>query len=250
MFGARVSLGIGERPTIDWAAEPDRRPLTGQTGLLRRSGAGEIADRLEQLTPLHPDVTNWEYPDDWLDGSTSVPAAGRLLRAIPTPGHTSGHLVFAEPEAELLFAGDHVLPHITPSIGFEPIRAELPLRSYLQSLVLVRRLPDMRLLPAHGPVTGSVHARVDQLLDHHGARLDACQAAVESGRQTAFEVAEALPWTRRARRFDELTLFNQMLAVCETDAHLELLVAQGRLSGATVGGVVRYAPAGVTPAGR
>jgi glyoxylase-like metal-dependent hydrolase (beta-lactamase superfamily II) len=249
-FGARVSLGFGERPTIDWAARPVRRPLSAQTGLLRRCGADEIADRLEQLTPLHPDVTNWEYPDDWLDGSTPVPAAGRALRAIPTPGHTAGHLVFAEPEAGLLFAGDHVLPHITPSIGFEPVRTELPLRAYLQSLALVRRLPDMRLLPAHGPVTGSVHSRVDELLDHHGTRLDACQAAVESGRQTAYEVAQALPWTRRGRRFAELTLFNQMLAVCETDAHLELLVARGRLSRTADGGVLRYGPAGVTPAGR
>src|SRR5262249_36989054 len=156
--------------------------------------------------------------------SGPVPVSSRPLVAIPTPGHTAGHLVFADHGQRLLFAGDHVLPHITPSIGFEPVPTELPLRAYLRSLAAVRQLPDLRLLPAHGPVAASVHARVDQLLDHHGARLDACQAAVEADPRTAYQVAAALLWTRRGRRFDELTPFNQMLAVTETEAHLELLV--------------------------
>jgi glyoxylase-like metal-dependent hydrolase (beta-lactamase superfamily II) len=49
-----------------------------------------------------------------------------------------------------MFAGDHVLPRITPSIGFEQNAAGLPLRDYLDSLKLVRDLPDRRLLPAQG----------------------------------------------------------------------------------------------------
>jgi glyoxylase-like metal-dependent hydrolase (beta-lactamase superfamily II) len=36
--------------------------------------------------------------------------------------------VFADHAAGLLFAGDHVLPRITPSIGFEPVPAAQPLR--------------------------------------------------------------------------------------------------------------------------
>jgi glyoxylase-like metal-dependent hydrolase (beta-lactamase superfamily II) len=153
-------------------------------------------------------------------------------------------MVFADQPHGLLFAGDHVLPHITPSIGFEPVPTELPLRAYLTSLALVRRLPDLRLLPAHGPVAGSVHARVDQLLDHHGARLDACQAAVEADRHTAYTVAIALPWTRRATQFADLDLFNQMLAVSETEAHLDLLAAQRRLTRTRTDGVVHYRAGG------
>ncbi len=118
---------------------------------------------------------------------------------MPTPGHTRGHLVFADLAGGLLFAGDHVLPHITPSIGFEGVPEASPLGSYLASLRLIREMPDMRLLPAHGPVTDSVHARVDALLDHHGERLDACAAAVAAGSGTAYETARALTWTRRER---------------------------------------------------
>ena len=56
---------------------------------------------------------------------------GRTLRAIHTPGHTTGHVVFHDEAARLLFAGDHVLPHITPSIGFQPVITRQALSQYL-----------------------------------------------------------------------------------------------------------------------
>jgi hypothetical protein len=117
------------------------------------------------------------------------------------------------------------------------------LRDYLDSLLLVRRLPDMLLLPAHGPVAASVHERVDQLLDHHGVRLDACAAAVAAGATTAYEAAHRLGWTRRQRPFVDLDAFNQMLAVLETGVHLDLLAEQGRLTANRAEGVTHYAVA-------
>jgi glyoxylase-like metal-dependent hydrolase (beta-lactamase superfamily II) len=157
-------------------------------------------------------------------------------------------VVFRDAAGGLLFAGDHVLPHITPSIGFEAVPSRHPLQDFLQSLRLVRSLPDMRLLPAHGPVAGSAHARIDELLAHHDDRLGRCLAAVQAGAATAFEAAHALRWTRRGRQLAELDPFNQMLAVIETRAHLELLTAQGRLDGSEQDGVVYYEVPG-PPAG-
>ena len=60
------------------------------------------------------------------------------------------------------------------------------------------------------------------------------------GPATAYEVARALSWTRRERHFDELDPFNQMMAVMETGAHLDVLVRQGRLRESVTGGVVWY----------
>src|SRR5690606_33880043 len=106
----------------------------------------------------------------------------------------------------------------------------LPLRDYLDSLRRVRAMPDLRLLPAHGPPAPSVHRRVDELLRHHDQRLQACLDAVAPTGSTGYEVARRLPWTRRRRAFDSLDALNQMLAVGETVAHLDLLVHQGRLA--------------------
>jgi hypothetical protein len=47
-------------------------------------------------------------------------------------------------------------------------------------------------------------------------------------------------WTRRQTPLDELDPFNRMLAVTETLAHLELLVAQGRVSRAEEEDPVTY----------
>jgi glyoxylase-like metal-dependent hydrolase (beta-lactamase superfamily II) len=148
--------------------------------------------------------------------------------------------VFRHEASGLLFAGDHVLPHITPSIGFEPDVPALPLRDYLRSLELVRSLTDTWLLPAHGHVIRSVHRRVDELLAHYAGRLEDTSRPVLDAMASALEVAQHLSWTRRHRRLDDLTPFNQMLAVLETNAHLDLLVHQGRARVYDDAGVRRY----------
>jgi glyoxylase-like metal-dependent hydrolase (beta-lactamase superfamily II) len=243
-FGTHVALGIGERAGLA-DLRPDEQPFWRHLRRLRECGAGPLAHRLETLAETHDfdDLTHYDPPDEWLTADTAIDLSGRRLTVHPTPGHTRGHVVFADSVAGALFAGDHVLPHITPSIGFEPLPGPLPLRDYLDSLLLVRRLPDMLLLPAHGPVAPSVHDRVDQLLDHHGTRLDACAAAVAEGASTAYEAAHRLGWTRRQRPFVDLDSFNQMLAVLETGVHLDLLVEQGRLAAHRAGGVTQYAAA-------
>lgn len=45
---------------------------------------------------------------------------------------------------------------------------------------------------------------------------------------TAYEAAGLLKWTRREHSLADLDLFNQVLAVQETVAHLEILVERGQ----------------------
>jgi glyoxylase-like metal-dependent hydrolase (beta-lactamase superfamily II) len=242
--GSHVSLGVGDKATIDMLRDP--APAADPTAeALRRAGATELV-RTWQQAFRKPDLALWDYPDEWLSEDLTLDVAGRALEAVSTPGHTQGHYVFADLAGGLLFAGDHVLPTITPSVGFESARAELPLGDFLSSLAKVRALPDLQLLPAHGPVTASSHARIDELLAHHEHRLHVSQEAVASGLDTAWAVAEQVPWTRRERRLADLDAFNAMLAVLETAAHLDLLAAQGRVARADEDGVTRYTrlPAG------
>lgn len=241
--GSHVSLGIGDRATLDLIGDPttDADPTVRQ---LERAGAPTVARQWAQYVEGmdRPDPATWEHPDAWLDGDHRLSVGTRTIEAVSTPGHTQGHFVFADQEAGLLFAGDHVLPSITPSIGFEPAYAEQPLRDFLGSLAKVRALPDLRLLPAHGAVTASTHARVDELVAHHDDRLRLCLESVRAGRQTAYDVAAELPWTRHARRLGELDVFNTALASMETLAHLELLAAQGTVVRTRTDDVLHYTP--------
>jgi glyoxylase-like metal-dependent hydrolase (beta-lactamase superfamily II) len=237
--GAEVGLGEGEKASLDAVRELTVHP---DVASLHRAGALELSAMLSRWDGER-DLDDWEYPDRWLSDGLDVALRTRTLRVIATPGHTVGHVVFHDPGAGALFAGDHVLPHITPSIGVELVRPESPLRDYLTSLRLVLAMPDARLLPAHGPVTESTHARVEELLAHHEQRLTATADAVAGGADTGFAVAGILGWTRRLRRFDELDMFNQMLAIHETVAHLEVLVERGWLTRTIEDGVAHYARA-------
>jgi glyoxylase-like metal-dependent hydrolase (beta-lactamase superfamily II) len=241
VYGTKIALGIGEQPSLE-------RTMTGRldgTGRqMVRWGARPLIAKWTEEFGSRDDAQardRYEEPDEWLDGRMTIELGDRTLTTVPTPGHTQGHVVFVDERAKVLFAGDHVLPHITPSIGFQPEPAKLPLGDYLDSLRLVRSYPDLRLLPAHGPVTGSTHTRVDELLAHHEERLAETLAAVREGAGTAYEAARRLGWTRRHRRFDDLDLFNQTLATGETAAHLDVLVLRGELSSSTVDGVAEYA---------
>jgi glyoxylase-like metal-dependent hydrolase (beta-lactamase superfamily II) len=237
-FGSRVSLGIGEQPSLE-AILHGR--VEGQLNDLVRWGAADIAERMrEGMKRGGPRPDGYERPDEWISGETEIRLNTRTLKALPTPGHTAGHLVYVDADSSLLFAGDHILPHITPSIGFELVRQELPLGDYLDSLRLVRDHPDMRLLPAHGPVADSTHVRVDELLDHHRRRLDETERALGADEATAAEVAARMGWTRHNRKLSEMDTFNRMLAIGETSAHLDVLVRDGRLIGSTVDGIARY----------
>jgi glyoxylase-like metal-dependent hydrolase (beta-lactamase superfamily II) len=265
LFGTPIALGEGEKPSIDGLLSADFRPLRAQLAILRAAGAAPLADRLAELTsgsagpqepaagpgsggpgsgtqgfgPLPPAgaalrrgatvgaALGYETPDEWICGEQVFDIGSRTLTSVETPGHTRGHVVFADTEAGLLFAGDHVLPHITPSIGFQEAPSAEPLREYLQSLSVVRQLPDMRLLPAHGPVSPSTHARIDELTEHHAHRLRIMADVLTGGERTGYDVALSVAWTSRQRKLGELDLMNQMLAVCETVYHLDLLVAQG-----------------------
>jgi glyoxylase-like metal-dependent hydrolase (beta-lactamase superfamily II) len=242
LLGTPVALGAEEKHSIDKLLGDDVRPLSAQLTLLASAGAQHVAAGLVRLMSADPFRTEkaagprrgpefaaalgYEAPDEWILPGQVFDLGTRVLEAVPTPGHTRGHVVFADAANGLLFAGDHVLPHITPSIGFEEEPPPLPLGDYLQSLNVVRRLPDLRLLPAHGPVSPSTHARIDELASHHAGRLAAIRGVLSGGELTGWQVASALPWTSRQRKLADLDLMNQMLAVCETVYHLDLLVAQ------------------------
>jgi glyoxylase-like metal-dependent hydrolase (beta-lactamase superfamily II) len=252
LLGTPVALGVEEKHSIDRLLSSQFRPLGAQLTMLESAGAAAVADQLATIAIKdvagldaaatrvsgdegHPGLLpgtsfaaafGYEAPDEWIASGQEFDLGNRTLTAINTPGHTRGHVVFADAAAGLLFAGDHVLPHITPSIGFEEAPSDMPLRDYLQSLGVVRALPDMRLLPAHGPVSPSTHARVDELAEHHANRLQAMADVLSGTELTGYEVALAIPWTSRQRKLAEFDLMNQMLAIGETMYHLDLLVAQ------------------------
>jgi len=142
-------------------------------------------------------------------------------RVLHTPGHSDFHFVLHDERRRLLFAGDHLLLHITPNIGLWTYTAPRPLERYLDSLRGLRGLEVDLVFPGHGPLFHDLDGRIEELILHHEERLEVMQAAFDGGPATPFEVAR--------RVFPEDLSDHQLrFALAETLAHLEYLVDEGR----------------------
>ncbi len=117
-WGTQVGLGEHEQPWVEliWPGSAPTEP--SHLRRLTAAGADELAHLLRNMPREEHDPDDWEAPDAWIADGTRFTLASRSLLAKHTPGHTRGHLLFHDSAAGLLFAGDHVLPHITPSNGF------------------------------------------------------------------------------------------------------------------------------------
>ncbi|MFB6490135.1 MAG: MBL fold metallo-hydrolase [Thermoproteus sp. AZ2] len=153
------------------------------------------------------------------------------LRAVATPGHTPGHVVYAA--QGYAFTGDHVLPKITPNVSwwFE-VEGFNPLAEYLKSLEKVKALG--RGLPAHGDEL-DIGKRVEEIEGHHRERLEDVSKAVEEP-ATAFEAARRIRWD--IGPFDSLDPYNKLFAIGEALAHLYYLESLGAVEAVERGGVV------------
>ena len=156
-----------------------------------------------------------------IDDGALADMGGRPMRVHWTPGHTDHHAVLVDEREEVLFSGDHVLPRITSNVGLYPYTRDDPLGDFLAALRAVRDLRVTRVLPAHGEPFDDLTGRVDEILAHHDARLDAVLAALGDRARDAYGVARDLfPKLRSAHE--------ERFALAETLAHLRYLERRGR----------------------
>ncbi|HYR93613.1 MAG TPA: MBL fold metallo-hydrolase, partial [Methylomirabilota bacterium] len=156
------------------------------------------------------------------DDGEEIDLGGRAERVRWTPGHTDYHAVLVDERDGILFAGDHVLPRITSNVGLYPQSRDDPLGDFMDALRMIRSLPVKRVLPAHGDPFDDLAGRVDEMLAHHDARLDAVLAALGAKERTGFEIAHDLFRVLRSPH-------EERFALAETLAHLRHLERGGRV---------------------
>ncbi|MBI3782133.1 MAG: MBL fold metallo-hydrolase [Deltaproteobacteria bacterium] len=180
----------------------------------RVPSAGEFWSQL--YAPVQP---------DHLISDGEVLRLGDLeIEIVATPGHTPGHCVLYLRRQKIMIAGDHLLPKITPHVGFFPGGPENPLADFLESQQKIQRYDVEMVLPAHGGTFADHRYRARQIAQHHDYRLREMLDVVRRAPHTAYDVA------RQAFGFDiDGPLQVQFPATFETLAHLEYMRQQGTI---------------------
>ncbi|MEE9347516.1 MAG: MBL fold metallo-hydrolase [Robiginitomaculum sp.] len=137
-------------------------------------------------------------------------------------GHSPEHACLFNAKENICITGDQLLPNISSNVSVWPTEPEgNPLEDWIDSCKMLREeLPeDVLVLPAHGVPFRGAHKRLERLIDHHEKALlrlwDFCVTP-----QLATQVYSCL-----FRR--EITDGNRIMAVGESLAHLNCLVARG-----------------------
>ncbi len=172
-------------------------------------------------------------PSVRLDGAETIEMGRRRLRVEWTPGHSPGHICLYDATDKLLFAGDHMLPELSPNIGLHPQSTPDPLHEYLDGLRRMAAYEPRLVLPSHGRPFTDAGARAAWLVAHHLKRLDRVVEIVAGGERSGWEVALEL-WGPRDN------LYEKRLALQEGLAHLQALAVESRLQKSVTPSAVRW----------
>ncbi|TMC68596.1 MAG: MBL fold metallo-hydrolase [Chloroflexi bacterium] len=157
-----------------------------------------------------------------LDGAETLTMGRVELRVEWTPGHSPGHICLYSATSGLLFAGDHMLPELSPNIGLHPQSTPDPLHEYLEGLHRLAAYAPRLVLPAHGRPFSDAAGRVEMLAAHHRKRMERVMGILSNGELTGWQVALQL-WGPREQ------LYEKRLALQEGLAHLQALAVEGKL---------------------
>ena len=237
--GAWIALHPADRDAI---MRPDfRQPLRAARAdaawLISLGASADEARRLSADRPGRDPRSRFAIPDRLIEDGEDVGVPGWSLRAVHTPGHTPGHLCFVDESRQLLFAGDHVLPRITPNISADRRPEVDALGDFLSHWPRSTPTTSRRFCPlTNGAFAG---CRAEPISSPHTMRADSTELLAIVRRHPGsvpWELAGGLTWSRP---WDQYAGYMRVAAVGETTAHLVLLRNRGLIT-ATHGPIPRY----------
>lgn len=194
------------------------------------AASGVPADLLPDLSEASMQIrafVSMAPPDVLLEDGETLDLRGWDFTTIWTPGHSPGHVCLYSEASKILLSGDHVLPRITPNIGFHSQQVPNPLGDYLESLARLKSFDVAEVLPGHEYRFADLRVRLRELEQHHDERLAEILRSLRARPgATAWELTTSLSWQRR---WEEIPAYMQRAANGEVLAHLALLERRGRV---------------------
>jgi glyoxylase-like metal-dependent hydrolase (beta-lactamase superfamily II) len=176
--------------------------------------------------------------DEPLEDGQVLDLEGSILKILHTPGHAREHICLYDAEKRLLYAGDFILPKITPHISLHNPQGGDPLSDYLRALEKIRGLPVDLVLPAHERIFQDLDGRIHELEKHHEERCHEIVEAIRGGALTVFQISSKVSWD--SRPWSEMQFWTKRMAAAETLAHLVYMRNREEVEEENVDGVLHY----------
>lgn len=169
--------------------------------------------------------------DFLLNDNDTVTLGDYTGRVISTPGHSRGSVCVYLEKENLLFAGDHILEHITPNalVMLESgtvFPGRLSQEEYYNSLSKIEGLGEPVVYTGHGKDVHDLKSVTALYRDQFRERQEMILSVLDSGEASVYRIAR--------RVFPDLSGFNIImqiyLSVSEVFTHLQVLEREKRAS--------------------
>lgn len=161
-----------------------------------------------------------------LEEGDTIQVGSFSWQCVETPGHTRGHLCLYEPEAKILFSGDHILETITSNLALWSEDGD-PLNQYLESLDKMNRYEVDYVLPGHRKPFNNHRRRIAELKQHHKVRAEEVMSLLKQGKQNAYQVASHMTWDIDCELWEDFPVSQKWFATGEALSHLQYLLGKG-----------------------
>lgn len=179
---------------------------------------------LSALIPLNCFIDKKLYDGDRLT------LGNYRAKIIGVPGHTKGSICIYLETEKILFAGDHILPHITPNaLPMFDRKQVLPRRSsqteFYRSIDRIEALAPAMIFPAHGPRIDNPAAVFRMYRDCFSERQRKILSIVKRDTSTIHRISRLL----FADLYQTWSVLDRILAISEVYTHLQVLEMEGRI---------------------
>jgi glyoxylase-like metal-dependent hydrolase (beta-lactamase superfamily II) len=227
-------------PEREIARVRDRQMLFEVGRLLMEAGMPlDLLFKMDQARKADPTRPKMKHDEVVLvhDEDRFSFADGTELVALHMPGHTGGHMVYLDSADRVLFAGDQLLPDVSPNPLLEPSLDEpgqrrRSLREYLDSLERMGAMDLELAYPGHGDPVTEPGELISRTIEHHLKRKAEVAALLGPEPKTPYEIAGEV--------YPDVEGYDAFLAVSEVIAHLDLVIEDGDGTTEEREGVVYY----------
>ena len=234
--GARVYVHEWESNRLSKTVEYDPYKRIFKKGGVPVEVIKQFEAGFKKMTELQDAVEDFET---YRDGDEFVFAHGSL-RAVHTPGHTTGSTCFWRESNRVVIAGDTVLKKITPNpvLFPDPIDSSRRFQSLGEYLVSCARIKDLSptlIHTAHGDDVTDYLEHFNRTVKLANERQSKMLGMIPQSGTTAWDMSRAF--------FPKAEGVHTFLAFSETSAHLDFAAAEGRAKMETREGTEIFLPA-------